>query len=132
MRHLPAVLFPACAAVVLAACAPEVQRASGAELYASYCASCHGPSGRGDGQAAAGQSPRPADLTRLARDNGGVFPLVSVMSKIDGYKGGPAGMPEFGPALEGPTVLVDTGDGVMTPTPEPLAALAEHLRLLQR
>lgn len=132
MRILSAILLPVGAALALAACAPEVERASGAELYASYCAACHGTSGRGDGPAAAALRPRPSDLTGLSRANGGVFPLVRVMSKIDGYKGGAAGMPEFGPALEGPTVLVDTGDGVMTPTPEPLAALAEHLRRLQR
>ena len=37
--------------------------AIGASLYQEDCALCHGESGRGDGPAARGMSPRPADLT---------------------------------------------------------------------
>ena len=37
--------------------------ARGQELYRTHCASCHGVGGRGDGPAAAGLLPRPADLT---------------------------------------------------------------------
>ena len=36
--------------------------AVGGEVYSSICASCHGQSGRGDGPAAAGLDPPPADL----------------------------------------------------------------------
>src|SRR5262249_26502493 len=35
----------------------------GAALYPSHCAGCHGPTGRGDGPAAAGLPRPPADLT---------------------------------------------------------------------
>lgn len=45
---------------------PENVRAGG-ELYTAYCASCHGPGGRGDGPAAAGLQPPPADLTWTVR-----------------------------------------------------------------
>jgi putative copper export protein/mono/diheme cytochrome c family protein len=41
--------------------AAVVQR--GAALFQTHCAVCHGPEGRGDGPAAAGLSPKPADLT---------------------------------------------------------------------
>ena len=41
------------------------QVARGAELYRTHCAACHGPNGRGDGPAAAGLSPPPADLQQL-------------------------------------------------------------------
>lgn len=34
--------------------------AQGARLYATYCASCHGPRGEGDGPAAASLQPKPA------------------------------------------------------------------------
>lgn len=34
--------------------------ARGAPLYATYCATCHGPEGNGDGPAAAGLEPKPA------------------------------------------------------------------------
>jgi putative copper export protein/mono/diheme cytochrome c family protein len=37
--------------------------AQGAALYGTRCAACHGPTGRGDGPAAAGLLQRPADLT---------------------------------------------------------------------
>jgi len=35
--------------------------AAGVKLYATYCASCHGPEGKGDGPVAATLSPRPAN-----------------------------------------------------------------------
>jgi putative copper export protein/mono/diheme cytochrome c family protein/peroxiredoxin len=37
--------------------------ATGAALYREHCAACHGPAGYGDGPAAAGLHPKPADLT---------------------------------------------------------------------
>jgi mono/diheme cytochrome c family protein len=37
--------------------------AAGAQLYATYCASCHGPDGKGDGPVAATLNPRPANHT---------------------------------------------------------------------
>ena len=44
---------------------PRIAR--GAEIYQSQCASCHGASGRGDGPAAAGLQPPPADLSDFRR-----------------------------------------------------------------
>jgi putative copper resistance protein D len=40
-----------------------VSVASGARLYATHCATCHGPAGRGDGPGGAGLPRPPADLT---------------------------------------------------------------------
>jgi putative copper resistance protein D len=40
-----------------------VSVASGAALYRTHCATCHGPTGRGDGPAGAALSKLPADLT---------------------------------------------------------------------
>ena len=40
----------------------EGDEALGQQLYADYCASCHGPDGLGDGPGAAGLLPRPANL----------------------------------------------------------------------
>lgn len=40
--------------------------AKGKNLYANYCASCHGAGGKGDGLAAAGLNPKPQDLTNAA------------------------------------------------------------------
>lgn len=59
--------------------APDLAR--GAALYAAGCASCHGATGRGDGPAAAGLDPAPADFhdaRRMARR--GVDGLYSAIS----------------------------------------------------
>ncbi len=51
----------------LAACSmllPAVASAeTGAELYKTYCSTCHGESGKGDGAAAAALDPKPADFS---------------------------------------------------------------------
>lgn len=121
---------------LLAACEapPPTAEIAGRGLYADYCAACHGASGRGDGPAAAGLAARPADLTRLAAANGGAFPVLRVMGRIYGYGQGRPGsdpMPEFGPLLDGETMLADLGDGVLTPTPVKLVALVNYLGYLQ-
>jgi len=119
-------LAAACAQVSMPE-APEGQR-----LFADNCVQCHGASGKGDGAWASGMTPKPADLTKLS--TGGVFPSARVLSVIDGYdRTGLPGqeMPEFGLLLEGDTVPVDVGDGVLTPTPRPLAALLAYLESIQ-
>jgi mono/diheme cytochrome c family protein len=37
--------------------------AKGKQVYKQYCVSCHGPNGKGDGQAAAALKPKPRDFT---------------------------------------------------------------------
>ncbi|WP_322865231.1 cytochrome c [Aquicoccus sp. G2-2] len=113
--------------------------AEGAALYAQNCAMCHGPAGRGDGALAEGirrdRGQGPADLTQITRRHGEVFPRAFVLSYVDGYTRGRLerqDMPEFGLLLEGPTVPVDTGDGVMSPVPRPLAALMVYLEGIQQ
>lgn len=56
--------------------------ASGKEMYDSYCAACHGKDGRGDGPAAAALKVPPADLSQLAKNNGGKFPAEHVASVL--------------------------------------------------
>lgn len=123
--------------MVLAACADEEMpdATDGARLYAQNCAMCHGPAGRGDGELAPELATAPADLTTIAARNGGVFPRARILSVIDGYhRARMPGqeMPEFGLLLEGETVPMDTGDGVMSPVPRPLAALVTYLERIQR
>ncbi|MFN3937993.1 MAG: c-type cytochrome [Gemmobacter sp.] len=136
MRAVIAILSAAAGLAGVVGCSPDAGEAllSGRALYADYCAACHGAEGRGDGPAATGLRPAPTDLTRLAARNRGVYPEVRVMGKIYGYtQGRGAGpMPEFGPLMEGRTVLVETAPGVLTPTPERLVKLADHVRSLQR
>ena len=56
----------------------------GKKLYLENCASCHGIRGTGDGIMTRYLKIRPADLTRLARKNKGVFPYQRVSRVIDG------------------------------------------------
>jgi len=46
----------------------------GEQLFRSYCAACHGANGTGNGPAASALKTSPADLTSIAKRNGGVFP----------------------------------------------------------
>ena len=123
----------------LAACvlpgAREPEQTTGAGDYAAFCAACHGPSGKGDGEMAAGLAKRPADLTTLTARNEGAFPTTRVMAQIWGYTGGRDGgrvMPQFSALLDGALVPYDGGDGIATPTPIRLVELAEHLKTLQK
>jgi mono/diheme cytochrome c family protein len=57
---------------------------SGRDLFTTYCASCHGVSGRGNGPAAEELRTRPADLTQFAKHNGGIFNGARIHSIVDG------------------------------------------------
>jgi mono/diheme cytochrome c family protein len=52
--------------------------------YLSSCGACHGSDAKGKGVLAEQLKVAPADLTQLAKRNGGVFPLNAVYEKIDG------------------------------------------------
>jgi mono/diheme cytochrome c family protein len=116
----------------LAACTPEPE-VSGRADFAALCAPCHGPGATGGGPAAAGLSKVPPDLTLIAARHGGQFDYAMVMSRIDGYTRSDPGqvMPDFGVLLEGDTVLVDLGDGRLTPTPARLFGIAQYLASIQ-
>ena len=57
---------------------------SGADMYRTWCASCHGADGKGDGPAAAALKKAPVDLTLLSKKNGGKFPAGRVRNFIEG------------------------------------------------
>jgi len=82
--------------------APE-DYASGAYLFRTFCASCHGVSGKGDGPIVPALRIPPPDLTLLAARASGGFPHRAVYDTIDGRKAagihGPSGMPIWGDAL---------------------------------
>lgn len=102
----------------------------GALLFAQNCSVCHGGDAAGRTLASGRNAP---DLTAIALLNDGEFPRARVLSQIDGYGRGklPAdAMPEFGALLQGDTVPIEV-DGVLTPTPRPLAALLAYLESIQ-
>src|SRR5215472_10502921 len=58
--------------------------ASGQEMYKSYCASCHGTEGKGNGPAAEALKAPLTDLTALAEKNGGKYPALKVVAILRG------------------------------------------------
>lgn len=77
--------------------------ASGKEMYESYCASCHGKDGKGNGPAAAAMKNPVPDLTVMAKSHDGKFPNFHVYEVIRGDAAipahGSAEMPVWGPVL---------------------------------
>ena len=75
------------AAIVVVAAVLSTQANSmdlGEFEYRNSCAQCHGDGGTGAGPMAEYVTDVPSDLTALAKDNGGVFPVQSVYDVIDG------------------------------------------------
>ena len=54
--------------------------------YQADCQICHGVLGKGDGQIADILLAKPADLTQIAKTNGGVFPFWTVYEIIAGER----------------------------------------------
>lgn len=73
----------------------------GAEMFLSYCASCHGRDGSGSGPVSPALKARATDLTTLAKRNNGVFPAERVKATIRGdllvVAHGSKDMPVWGP-----------------------------------
>ncbi|MEQ6201716.1 cytochrome c [Sulfitobacter sp. HNIBRBA2951] len=118
----------------LSACTTSQPTDRGAQLYAANCVVCHGRTATGDGPMAASLTPRPANLTLLARSNGGVFPADDVIAQIYGYSGRHqlGGMPDFGTDLAGPTVDWTSATGEVIDTPRSLIDLVRYLEGIQQ
>ena len=63
---------------------PSAAGKEGEADFITYCAACHGIGGRGDGTVAEFLTIEAADLTQLARKNGGIFPRARAVDVIDG------------------------------------------------
>jgi cytochrome c553 len=75
---------------------------SGQEMFNTYCAVCHGVSGKGDGPASTEFKIAPANLTMLAKNHSGTFPEAYVSQVIqtgprDAKAHGSKDMPVWGP-----------------------------------
>ena len=57
---------------------------AGSQLFRTYCSSCHGATGRGNGPLADQLRRMPPDLTQFTRRNGGLFPRERVYRIIEG------------------------------------------------
>lgn len=108
--------------------APE-STAVGHQLFKTYCASCHGENGHGNGPAAESLRHLPPDLSRYAAKNGGVFPDERLGRIIDGRdvpSHGSREMPVWGDAFR----VIEGGA-----TPEAIkariAAILKYLEMIQ-
>ena len=61
-----------------------MESVAGKDSFEFYCAPCHGMTGRGDGPVASALRARPADLTTVARRNGGAFPRQRIVDFVTG------------------------------------------------
>lgn len=106
------------------------QHVTGGEVFRTYCATCHGTSGRGDGPLAGSMRRKPSDLSEIAKRNGGEYPSEIVFRTIDGRTpvrghGGPD-MPVWGDAFARSR---DGGDPAIVK--ERIDSLVEFIRTLQ-
>ena len=83
---------------------PPAYVPSGAALYKQFCSACHDADAKGKGPAAANLKTPPADLTTLAKRNGGKFPNDYVADVLQFGKGpsahGSYDMPLWGPLFQ--------------------------------
>jgi Cytochrome C oxidase, cbb3-type, subunit III len=76
---------------------------NGKQMFASYCAPCHGADGKGQGPVSPALRVQPTNLTYLARNNHGKFPDAHILAVLefgsDVPAHGSAEMPVWGPLL---------------------------------
>lgn len=100
LRVVPADAQP----TLKSATAPRIQSVQGADTFKAYCVSCHGIQAKGDGPAATALKKAPADLTTIAKRNGGKFSPSDVEGVILGTSvmasHGSRDMPIWGPVFQ--------------------------------
>ena len=105
----------------------------GAPIFARYCASCHGPGGRGDGPTAPALRAHPADLTGIAKRRGGEFPTGEIAKFIDGRFAFPAhgsrDMPVWGERFGSDVPDAEVGESIARGN---VASLVEYLKSIQQ
>ena len=93
---------------------PLIRSVDGRDLYRAYCASCHGQEGKGNGPAASALKAMVPDLTVIAKNNGGKFPVARVQRIILGEgmiaSHGSREMPVWGPIFHQIEDDVDRGN----------------------
>jgi mono/diheme cytochrome c family protein len=121
------------AAAMSGAGAEDLAGYSGAELYRSYCASCHGVEAQGDGPVASSLRVEVPDLTRIAHRHGGRFPADQVRRIIDGRTTlpphGTRTMPVWGQAFRAAGA---EGSQTAAQPDRLIELLVEYLRSIQR
>jgi len=104
---------------------------SGKQLYANYCASCHGVNAKGDGPVASSLRQQTTDLTMLSKNNGGKFPSNRIVAVLEfglpNPAHGTAAMPVWGPMLSS----MNSNDSQNDMTTLRISNLSDYLKSLQ-
>lgn len=109
---------------------PGVAGVAGAYAFRTYCATCHGTDGKGEGPLSNNLRFHPPDLSLLSKRNGGEFPAEKVLRIVDGRKplpghGGPD-MPIWGDAFRNAETGYDDAK-----VKEKVRLVVDYLRTLQ-
>jgi mono/diheme cytochrome c family protein len=107
--------------------------------FRGYCAPCHGLEGRGDGPVAAVLNTTPADLTQIARRQGGAFAFDAVYAKVEGLDmasaHGTSEMPVWGfwftSQAVGESILLDDAKPAAEKARERIRAIVAYLEAIQ-
>lgn len=131
MKHLIATFALMCSAP-LTALGQDIN--TGAMLYQRHCATCHGVEARGDGPMRPALLLQPPSLNDLAARNDGTFPIIRVVSRIDGRDplvshGSP--MPVYGWYFEGEDTAIRAETGQTILTSKPIVDLMAYLESIQ-
>ena len=107
----------------------ERENNSGSYLFRTFCVSCHGADGKGQGPAADTLTRPVPDLTLLANEAGGVFPRERVRAVLEGTRPVPShtgsAMPRWNAVF---TTLERDGQAAR----KRLVALVDHIESLQQ
>ena len=103
---------------------------AGAYADRTYCATCHGTDGKGEGPLADSLRFHPPDLTLIAKRSGGEFPTEKIHRIVDGRKplpghGGPD-MPIWGDAFRNAETGYDDAK-----VKEKIRSIVDYLHTLQ-
>ena len=125
-------LLTAGVACLASACATSrLEQPSGERVFATHCASCHGPMGEGNGPVAPAFNIAVPNLRTLNQRYDGDFPANEVARYIDGRDlpdaHGERQMPVWGYVFEATETIVPGAEDPATR----IAALVEHLRSIQ-
>jgi len=103
--------------------------------YELSCMSCHGVDGHGDGPRAKSLKTAPADLTKIAKSNGGAFPAKKVTEVIDGRAivaaHGQREMPVWGDRYRMRIDVSERNSRIERRAHAQISALVEYLRTIQ-
>ncbi len=114
---------------------------TGVGQYRTHCAQCHGTDGKGDGPMAAVLNVKPADLTTLAKNNGGTFPEQRVIDSVNGTaqvaghgtKGEPGSspMPVWGLAFRASTKSGSGADFTPEEVNKKIQLIVDYIKTIQ-